>query len=535
VHVRAFYDSNGDGIGDLPGLIEKLPYLQDLGIDCLWLLPMYPSPLRDDGYDIADYYGIHPDYGTVKDFQRLVDEAHRRGLRILTELVINHTSDQHPWFQEARRNPKSPKRDWYVWSDTDEKYRGVRIIFTDTERSNWTWEPVAKQYFWHRFFSHQPDLNYDNPEVRAEMLRVLSFWLDLGVDGLRVDAAPYLFEREGTSCENLPETHAFLKELRGKVDAQYQGRVLLAEANQWPADVRVYFGEGDEFHMGFHFPLMPRLFMAIRREERAPIVEILQQTPEIPESCQWALFLRNHDELTLEMVTDEERDYMYREYATDRRMRLNLGIRRRLAPLLDNGRRRMELMHGLLFTLPGTPVLYYGDELGMGDNVYLGDRNAVRTPMQWSGDRNAGFSRADTARLYLPLITDPVFGYQAINVEAQERTRTSMLAWMKTVLRIRQENPVFSSGKLRFLFPENRKILAFVREDGRRTVLCLYNLSSRAQPILLDLREWRGRTPVEMLGETPFPEIGDGPYQLSLGQYGFYWFRLDPPAPGRSP
>jgi maltose alpha-D-glucosyltransferase/alpha-amylase len=422
--IRAFQDSNADGIGDIPGLIERLPYLQNLGVTCIWLLPIFPSPLKDDGYDIADYYTINPDYGTVEDFQRLLEESHKRGIRVLVELVVNHTSDAHPWFQEARRDPDSPKRNWYVWSDTDERYREARIIFTDTERSNWTWDPVAKQYFWHRFFSHQPDLNYDNPEVQEEILNVMRYWLRMGVDGFRVDAVPYLFEREGTNCENLPETHAFLRKLRATLDAEFgAGKMLLAEANQWPADVRKYFGDGDEFHMGFHFPVMPRLFMAVRREERTPIVEIMQQTPEIPENCQWAIFLRNHDELTLEMVTDEDRDYMYREYALDPRMRINLGIRRRLAPLMDNGRRRIELLHSLLFSLPGTPVMYYGDELGMGDNIYLGDRNGVRTPMQWTGDRNAGFSRADSARLYAPLIIDPIYGYQAINVEAQERLK----------------------------------------------------------------------------------------------------------------
>ncbi|HSP80299.1 MAG TPA: maltose alpha-D-glucosyltransferase, partial [Myxococcaceae bacterium] len=426
LHIRAFYDSNADGHGDIPGLIEKLPYLQDLGITCLWILPHYPSPLRDDGYDIADYYGVHPDYGTLADFQRLVDEAHKRDIRILSELVVNHTSDQHAWFQESRSNPHGPRRDFYVWSDTDDQYRGTRIIFLDTERSNWTWDPVAKQYFWHRFFSHQPDLNYDNPEVQEAMLDVMRFWLNMGVDGFRCDAVPYLFEREGTNCENLPETHAFLKRLRKTIDSEYPDKMLLAEANQWPADVRVYFGDGDEFHMGFHFPVMPRLFMALRREDRTPIVEILQQTPDIPDNCQWAIFLRNPDELTLERVTDEDRDYMYREYATDPRMRINLGIRRRLSPLMDNGRRRIELMHSLLFTLPGTPVMYYGDELGMGDNIYLGDRNGVRTPMQWTSDRNAGFSRADSARLYAPVIADPVYGYQAINVEAQQRLKTSL-------------------------------------------------------------------------------------------------------------
>ena len=532
LHLRAFHDSNGDGHGDIPGLIEKLPYLQDLGVDCLWILPHYPSPLRDDGYDIADYYGVHPDYGTLADFQRMVEEAHKRGIRIITELVVNHTSDQHPWFQEARSDPKSPKRDWYVWSDTDDKYKGARIIFTDTERSNWTWDPVAKQYFWHRFFSHQPDLNYDNPAVQEAMLDVMRFWLELGVDGFRCDAVPYLFEREGTNCENLPETHAFLKRLRKTIDAEYPGKMLLAEANQWPADVRVYFGDGDEFNMGFHFPVMPRLFMAIRREDRTPIVEIMQQTPDIPDTCQWALFLRNHDELTLEMVTDEDRDYMYREYATDPRMRINLGIRRRLAPLMDNGRRRIELMHSLLFTLPGTPVLYYGDEIGMGDNIYLGDRNGVRTPMQWTGDRNAGFSRADYARLYAPVIADPVYGYQSINVESQERVKSSLLHWVKRMIRIRQRYPVFSLGTQRFLPMENRKVMAFVREWEGQTVLVVCNLSRFAQPAVMDLRDWEGMVPVEMIGETPFPRISELPYQLSMGPYMFLWFRLDKPLPG---
>ncbi|MBJ6765615.1 maltose alpha-D-glucosyltransferase [Myxococcaceae bacterium JPH2] len=534
LHIRAFYDSNGDGHGDIPGLIEKLPYLRDLGVDCLWLLPHYPSPLRDDGYDIADYYGVHPDYGTLADFQRLVDEAHKLGLRIITELVVNHTSDQHPWFQEARRDPKSAKRDWYVWSDTDDRYKGARIIFVDTERSNWTWDPVAKQYFWHRFFSHQPDLNYDNPAVQEAMLDVMRFWLNMGVDGFRCDAVPYLFEREGTNCENLPETHAFLKRLRKTIDSEYQGKMLLAEANQWPADVRVYFGDGDEFHMGFHFPVMPRLFMGIRKEDRGPIVEIMQQTPDIPDNSQWAIFLRNHDELTLEMVTDEDRDYMYREYATDPRMRINLGIRRRLAPLMDNGRRRIELMHSLLFTLPGTPVLYYGDEIGMGDNIYLGDRNGVRTPMQWTSDRNAGFSRADTARLYAPIISDPVYGYQALNVEAQERHKSSLLHWVKRMVRIRQKYPVFAQGRLRFMPVENRKVMAFVREDAGQTVLVVCNLSRFAQPAVLDLRDFEGLVPVELIGETPFPRISELPYQMSMGPYMFLWFRLDKPEPGRT-
>ncbi|HEX8823482.1 MAG TPA: maltose alpha-D-glucosyltransferase [Archangium sp.] len=534
LHIRAFYDSNADGHGDIPGLIEKLPYLQDLGVTCLWILPHYPSPLKDDGYDIADYYAVHPEYGTLADFQRMVDEAHKRDIRIISELVVNHTSDQHAWFQEARRDPKSPKRDYYVWSDTDEKYQGTRIIFTDTERSNWTWDPVAKQYFWHRFFSHQPDLNYDNPEVQEAMLDVMRFWLNMGVDGFRCDAVPYLFEREGTNCENLPETHAFLKRLRKTIDSEYPDKLLLAEANQWPADVRVYFGDGDEFHMGFHFPVMPRLFMAVRREDRTPIVEILQQTPEIPETCQWAIFLRNHDELTLEMVTDEDRDYMYREYATDPRMRINVGIRRRLAPLMDNGRRRIELMHSLLFTLPGTPVLYYGDEIGMGDNIYLGDRNGVRTPMQWTPDRNAGFSRADGARLYAPVIADPVYGYQAINVEAQERVRSSLLNWMKRMLRVRQRYPAFAMGTQRWFNPDNRKVLAFTREYEGQTILIVCNLSRFAQPAVLDLREYEGQVPVELIGETPFPRIsGSMPYQLTLGPYMFLWFRLEKPAPGR--
>ncbi|ABF88853.1 trehalose synthase [Myxococcus xanthus DK 1622] len=534
LHLRAFHDSNGDGHGDIPGLIEKLPYLQDLGINCLWLLPHYPSPLRDDGYDIADFYGVHPDYGTLADFQRLVDEAHKRDIRVITELVVNHTSDQHPWFQEARSDPNSPKRNWYVWSDTDEQYKGARIIFLDTERSNWTWDPVAKQYFWHRFFSHQPDLNYDNPEVQEAMLDVMRFWLNMGVDGFRCDAVPYLFEREGTNCENLPETHAFLKRLRKTIDSEYKGKMLLAEANQWPADVRVYFGDGDEFHMGFHFPVMPRLYMAVRREDRTPIVEIMQQTPDIPDNCQWAIFLRNHDELTLEMVTDEDRDYMYREYATDPRMRINLGIRRRLAPLMDNGRRRIELMHSLLFTLPGTPVLYYGDEIGMGDNIYLGDRNGVRTPMQWTGDRNAGFSRADYARLYAPVIADPVYGYQSINVEAQERVKSSLLHWVKRMIRIRQRYPVFSLGNLRFLQTDNRKVLAFIREWEGQTVLVVCNLSRFAQPAVLDMREWEGAVPVELIGETPFPRVSELPYQLSMGPFMFLWFRLDRPQQVRS-
>jgi maltose alpha-D-glucosyltransferase/alpha-amylase len=532
LHVRAFHDSNADGIGDFRGLTEKLPYLEKLGIDALWILPFYVSPLKDDGYDIADYRAIHPAYGTLEDFKRFLDEAHGRGIRVITELVFNHTSDQHPWFQAARSDPASPYRDYYVWSDDDKRYAGARIIFTDTERSNWTWDPVAKKYFWHRFFSHQPDLNYENPAVRREMFDIVRFWLDMGVDGFRCDAVPYLYEREGTSCENLPETHAFLKELRAMVDREYGGRMLLAEANQWPEDVIAYFGKGDEFHMCFHFPLMPRIFMALRREDRHPITEILARTPEIPDGCQWGLFLRNHDELTLEMVTDEERDYMYHEYATDPRMKLNLGIRRRLAPLLDNGRRRIELLNALLMSMPGTPIIYYGDEIGMGDNCFLGDRNGVRTPMQWTPDRNAGFSRADAAALYAPVIVDPVYGYQAVNVEAEERLPTSLLHWMRRLIRARRTHArgVFGRGTIEFLNPANRKILAFIRAWQGETVLCVNNLSRFVQPCELDLSRYAGLVPIEMIGGTPFPMIGaDRPYFLSLGPHGFIWFRLDPP------
>ncbi len=434
LHVRGFYDSTNDGIGDFEGLTEKLDYLKDLGIDCIWLMPVYPSPQRDDGYDIADYYNIHPDYGTLDDFKRFIDAAHERKLRVIADLVMNHTSDQHPWFQAARKDPTSPYRDYYVWSETPDKYRDARIIFIDTERSNWTWDDEAGMYYWHRFFSHQPDLNYDNPAVEEEMFKVAEYWLGMGLDGFRADAVPYLFEREDTNCENLPETHAFLKRMRAMMDEKYPDKILLAEANQWPADVRAYFGDGDEFHMAFNFPVMPRIFMALRREDRSPIVEIIEQLPPIPENCQWCTFLRNHDELTLEMVTDEERDYMYHEYANDPRMKINLGIRRRLAPLVDNGRRRMELLNALLFSLPGSPIIYYGDEIGMGDNIFLGDRNGVRTPMQWSIDRNAGFSRADSARLYAPVISDPVYGYMGVNVEAQERSSSSLLRWMKRLI-----------------------------------------------------------------------------------------------------
>jgi maltose alpha-D-glucosyltransferase/alpha-amylase len=527
-HVRAFFDSSNDGVGDFQGLTQKLEYLQGLGVNCIWLLPFYPSPLKDDGYDIADYENIHPSYGTLDDFDRFVAEAHRLGLRVITELVINHTSDQHPWFQAARRAPAgSPERDFYVWSETNQKYQGVRIIFTDTETSNWRWDDVAKAYYWHRFFHHQPDLNFDNPAVLDAVIKVMQFWLDRGVDGLRLDAIPYLIEREGTICENLDETHQVIKKVRAALDARYPDRMLLGEANQWPADVRPYFGDGDECHMAFHFPLMPRMFMGVRQEDRHPITEILRQTPDIPENCQWAMFLRNHDELTLEMVTDEERDYMYQAYAADPQMRINVGIRRRLAPLLENSRRRIELLNGLLFSMPGTPVIYYGDEIGMGDNIYLGDRNGVRTPMQWTGDRNAGFSRADPARLYAPPIMDPVYGYQGLNVEAQERAPFSLLNWMKRMIGLRKQSKVFGRGTLDFLPAQNRKVLAYVRSYDGETVLCVANLARAVQPVELDLSRFKGRTPVEMLGLTEFPRIGELPYFLTLGPYAFYWFRLE--------
>ncbi|HXG03626.1 MAG TPA: maltose alpha-D-glucosyltransferase [Candidatus Binatia bacterium] len=528
VHVKAFADSDGDGVGDFAGLTERLDYLRDLGVDCLWVLPMYASPLRDDGYDIADFYAIHPAYGTVEDFQKFLDAAHARGLRVIADLVMNHTSDQHPWFQASRSDPTGPYGDYYVWSDTDRRYREARIIFIDTEKSNWTWDPVRKQYYWHRFFSHQPDLNYDNPAVRQAMLDVMRFWLDRGLDGFRCDAVPYLIEREGTSCENLPETHVILKEFRRVIDREYGGdRILLAEANQWPEDVRPYFGDGDEFHMAFHFPLMPRLYMAVRREERLPIVDIFTHTPPIPPSCQWCLFLRNHDELTLEMVTSEERDYMYYAYAQDPQAKLNLGIRRRLAPLMDNDRRRIELLNGLLFTLPGSPIIYYGDEIGMGDNLYLGDRNGVRTPMQWSGDRNAGFSTADSSRLYLPVIADPVYGYQAVNVAAQQAQPSSLLNTMKQLIATRKRCRAFGRGTIEFLRPLNPAVLAFIRAHEDETILVVANLSGRSQPVSLDLARWRGMVPVELLGDTRFPPVTEAPYFLSLGPHGFYWFRLE--------
>jgi len=537
IHVRAFADSNADGIGDFQGLISKLDYLQELGVTCLWLLPFFPSPLRDDGYDIADYTGVNPQYGTLDDFQQFLEEAHARNMQVMIELVINHTSDQHPWFQRARQAPKgSPEREMYVWSDTDKKFEGVRIIFTDTEKSNWAWDEVAQQYYWHRFFSHQPDLNFDHPRVMEEVLTAMRFWLDMGVDGLRLDAIPYLIERDGTSCENVPETHVKIKQIRAVIDAEYENRLILAEANMWPADVRPYFGDGDECHMAFHFPLMPRVYMALRQEDRLPITDIMAQTPPIPDICQWGLFLRNHDELTLEMVTDDERDYMNLAYASDARMRINVGIRRRLAPLMDNNRRRIELLNSLLLSFPGTPILYYGDEIGMGDNIYLGDRNGVRTPMQWNSDRNAGFSKAVPAQLYFPVIMDPVWGYQAINVEAQQSDPSSLLHWTRNMIALRKIFQVFGRGTLEFLHPENRKVLAYIRsytgEDGHsETVLCVANLSRFAQPVQLDLAKFSGMQPVEMLGYVPFPPIDETPYALTLAPYSFFWLELQAAAP----
>ncbi|WAJ35527.1 maltose alpha-D-glucosyltransferase [Pseudomonas sp. GOM7] len=532
VHLKSFFDANNDGIGDFKGLIDKLDYIAELGVNTLWLLPFYPSPRRDDGYDIAMYRGVHPDYGSLADARRFIAEAHRRGLRVITELVINHTSDQHPWFQRARRAKKGSKaRDYYVWSDSDDKYAGTRIIFIDSEKSNWTWDPVAGQYFWHRFYSHQPDLNFDNPRVVEAVLGVMRFWLDMGVDGLRLDAIPYLIERDGTSSENLPETHAVLKRIRAELDARYPDRLLLAEANQWPEDTRPYFGEDDECHMAFHFPLMPRMYMAIAQEDRFPITDILRQTPEIPPNCQWAIFLRNHDELTLEMVTDDERDYLWNYYAADSRARLNLGIRRRLAPLVGRDRRRIELLNSLLLSMPGTPTLYYGDEIGMGDNIYLGDRDGVRTPMQWSVDRNGGFSRADPASLVLPPIMDPLYGYQTINVEAQSRDPHSLLNWTRRMLAIRNQHKAFGRGSLEMLTPSNRRILAYLRlyttDDGlEQRILCVANLSSAAQAVELELADYHGRVPVEMVGGASFPPIGQLPYLLTLPPYGFYWFYL---------
>jgi maltose alpha-D-glucosyltransferase/alpha-amylase len=526
LHVKSFADGNGDGIGDFAGLATRLDHVASLGVDCLWLQPMYPSPFKDDGYDISDYTSIHPSYGTLADFTHFLDAAHARGLRVIIELVLNHTSDQHAWFVEARSSRDNPRRDWYVWSDSDERYPGVRIIFLDTELSNWAWDPVSKAYYWHRFFSHQPDLNYDNPAVRDEMWKVMQFWLDLGVDGFRVDAVPYLIERDGTSCENLPETHDVLKELRARLDAHYTGRILLAEANMWPEDVRPYFGAGDEFHMSFHFPIMPRMFMALRLEDRKPLIDIIERTPAIPDTCQWAIFLRNHDELTLEMVTEVERQYMWDEYAEDPRARINLGIRRRLATLMEGDRRRIELMSGLLMSLPGSPIVYYGDEIGMGDNVYLGDRNGVRTPMQWNGGVNAGFSAADPERLWLPLVSNALYGYQAVNVESQSRNPTSLLNWTRRLIEVRRSSPVFGRGSIDFLKPANHRVLAFTRTLGQQTVLVVCNLAGTAQFAELDLTLVSGAIPIEMFGGSIFPRIGRDPYPMMMGPYDFYWFRL---------
>ncbi len=536
--VRGFYDANGDGTGDLAGVTSKLDYLEWLGVDCLWLLPFYQSPLRDGGYDISDFWTILPEYGDLADAVELVEEAHRRGIRIIADLVMNHTSDQHPWFQESRQGTNNAKSDWYVWRDTDDEYLDARVIFVDTEKSNWTFDALRGQYYWHRFFAHQPDLNYANPEVADTMIDVCRYWLDIGLDGFRLDAVPYLFERDGTNCENLPETHEYLRRLRKEVDALYPGRVLLAEANQWPEDVVSYFGDGDECQMCFHFPVMPRMFMAVRREQRYPISEILARTPEIPQGCQWGIFLRNHDELTLEMVSDEERDYMWAEYAKDPRMKRNIGIGRRLAPLVDNDRRVAELLHALLFSFPGSPILYYGDEISMGDNIYLGDRDGVRTPMQWSPDRNGGFSGADFAQLYLPPLMDPVYGYQTVNVEAQMRNPSSFLHWMKRMLEVRRQHPVFGTGSFEVLSTDNPSVLAYVRTlatdclepSGEGVsldvVLCVCNLSKLAQPAELALGRWAGRTPVELMGRVPFPRIGEESYFVTLAPYGFYWFEL---------
>ncbi|MGH7067334.1 MAG: maltose alpha-D-glucosyltransferase, partial [Acetobacteraceae bacterium] len=527
VHIKSFFDSNNDGIGDLPGLTQKMDYIAELGVNTIWLLPFYPSPRRDDGYDISDYRAVHPEYGTIADLRQCIDAAHARGVRVITELVINHTSDAHPWFQRARRaRPGSAIRNFYVWSDDDRKYPDARIIFVDTEKSNWSFDAVAGAYYWHRFYSHQPDLNYDHPHVLKAVLGAMRFWVDLGVDGLRLDAVPYLVEREGTDCENLPETHAIIKRVRAALDAVAPGCMLLAEANQWPEDVQEYFSNGDECHMAFHFPLMPRLYMAIAREDRHPVTDIMRQTPDIPANCQWAIFLRNHDELTLEMVTERERDYLWNVYARDRRMRINLGIRRRLAPLMDNDRRRIELMNGLLFSLPGTPVLYYGDEIGMGDNVFLGDRDGVRTPMHWTGDRNAGFSRADPEQLYLPPIMDALYGFGALNVEAQSRSPASLLNWTRRMLGVRREHRAFGRGSITFLYPGNRKILAYLREDDGEALLCVFNLSRAAQAVELELSRFKGRVPIELFGRSAFPPIGEMYYLLTLPAYGFQWFLL---------
>jgi maltose alpha-D-glucosyltransferase/alpha-amylase len=541
ISLKSFYDSNGDGIGDFPGLISKLDYLEKLGITALWIIPFTDSPLRDDGYDIRDYYSVYPPYGTIGDFQKLLDEAHKRGIRIITELVLNHTSNTHPWFISASSSRSSPFRDYYVWSDSPDQYKGTRIIFSDTEKSNWSWEPRTRQYYWHRFFHHQPDLNFDNPRVQEELFNVVKFWFSLGVDGLRCDAVPYLFEREGTNCENLPETHDFMKRLRKEIDREFPGRMLLAEANQWPQDVLPYFGQGDEFHMAYHFPLMPRLFIAVAQGDRTPILDILDRTPEIPESCQWAIFLRNHDELTLEMVSDQERDYLWSTYAQDPRMRLNIGIRRRLSPLMQNDRRKIDLMHSLLLTLPGTPILYYGDEIGMGDNVHLGDRNGVRTPMQWSSDRNGGFSRANPSELYSPVIQNPIYGYQVVNVENQLRYPTSPLNVLRQMIQVRQSARLFGRSKLTVLNPKNNRIFAYLREIGEDVVLVLNNLSDRTESVTIDLSRFIGYTPVELFNQNRFPQIRRTRFHFTISPYGFFWLQLLPPgqmtpkkAPGES-
>lgn len=529
--IRAFYDSNNDGIGDIEGLIQKLDYIQDLGVDCIWLLPFYDSPLLDDGYDIADYYKIHPDYGSIEDFKKLIEEAHKRELRIIADLVINHTSKDCKWFQEARSDPDSPYRDYYMWSDTPEKFKDARIIFVDSESSNWAYDDKAKQFYWHRFFTHQPDLNYDNPKVQEEMLNVVNYWLDMGLDGFRVDAVPYLFAREGTNCENLPETHQFLKKLRKHVDENYPGRLLLAEANQWPDDLLPYFGggKGDEFHMAFNFPLMPRLFMSVRKEDHGPIVDIVKRTPDIPENCQWGIFLRNHDELTLEMCTDEERDYMYKTYAKEERMRCNIGIRRRLSTLLQNDKRQTQLLHSLLFSLPGTPIMYYGDEIRMGDNIFLGDRNGVRTPMQWSMDRNAGFSKAEPSRLYAPVLNDPTNNYMVYNVEAESKKPNSMLNWVRKMIKVRKQFEVFGRGGIKFYYPENHKVLVFIRYYKDEIILTVNNLSKYPQSVMVDLSEFEDYIPIEVFGKQNFPQIGELPYFFTIGSYDFYWFLLVKP------
>ncbi|HLH85948.1 MAG TPA: maltose alpha-D-glucosyltransferase [Thermoplasmataceae archaeon] len=530
VSVRSFFDSNDDGIGDFKGLTMKLDYIKSIGMDCIWLLPFYKSPLRDDGYDISDFYSILPDYGTLEDFEQFVSEAHSRGIRVIADLVLNHVSDQHQWFQEARSSRNSPKRDWFVWSDSEDKYKGVRIIFIDTEKSNWAWDPVSKQYYWHRFYSHQPDLNYDNPEVREEMKRVIRYWLDKGLDGYRCDAVPYLFEREGTSCENLPETHAFFKEIRKMIDREYPGCILLAEANQWPEDAKAYFGNEDEFHMNFNFPLMPRIFISLAREDAYPIVNIVNQTLPIPEKCDWGLFLRNHDELTLEMVTDEERDFMFNEYAKIPKMRLNLGIRRRLAPLVDNDRYILELLHALIMSLPGSPIFYYGDEINMGDNIYLGDRNGVRTPMQWSFDRNAGFSRADPEQLFAPVIVNSNYHYDIFNVESMSRLPTSFLNWFRRMVVIRKQNAkLLGRGTIKFLDTDQKNILAFIRSYGDEKMLCVFNIARKPGFVELHLKEYAGWHLREVISSFKFPDIGELPYFLTLPRHSFFWLKMERP------